>query len=210
MTQFQKALIMAASLPAGILAAVGFAAATGTVALSLELVLQSAAVLMIIGFGLFGLALAANGRSYAAVAAMSLALTAAYYQMTSIDAPAPTPLALASVAKGDTASVKREWDGHFRAYANVNGNPVEMLVDTGASLVLLTWEDAQSAGLDMNALNFNAPILTANGRSHVATIELDSVTIGGAWSAELTTPTLGPSRNSVSLSSAPTIRIRPT
>ncbi len=78
-----------------------------------------------------------------------------------------------------TADVKRHWDGHFRAAATVNGKPIDMLVDTGASLVLLTHADAAAAGVDLASLNFNVPILTANGRSHVATLTLDEINIGG-------------------------------
>jgi len=78
-----------------------------------------------------------------------------------------------------TADVPRHWDGHFRAAASVNGRTVEMIVDTGASLVLLTYEDALMAGVDTGALNFNVPILTANGRSHVATLEIAKIDIGG-------------------------------
>ncbi len=78
-----------------------------------------------------------------------------------------------------TADVPRHWDGHFRAAANVNGRTIDMLVDTGASLVLLTYEDALLAGVDTGALNFNVPILTANGRSHVATLELAKIDIDG-------------------------------
>jgi len=35
------------------------------------------------------------------------------------------------------------------------------------------------AGVDTGALNFNVPILTANGRSHVATLEIAKIDIGG-------------------------------
>lgn len=78
-----------------------------------------------------------------------------------------------------TAALARRWDGHFRAKAAINDGTVEMLVDTGASVVLLRFEDAVSAGVDMSDLVFNVPILTANGKSHVAAITLDEVSIGG-------------------------------
>lgn len=87
---------------------------------------------------------------------------------------------IAAVAEtGGTANVSRHWDGHFRTSADINGKDIEMLVDTGASLVLLTYEDALIAGLDVGALDFNVPILTANGKSHVATLTLDQIDIGG-------------------------------
>lgn len=83
--------------------------------------------------------------------------------------------ALAAVA---TSSVPRERDGHFRADAIVAGGAVEVLVDTGASIVLLTWEDAVNTGIDLKALTFDLPVLTANGQSFVAGITLDTVAIG--------------------------------
>jgi len=184
MTNFNKATFAATIISAGALAAFAIVAATGPASYALSLTVHAFAVVLVIGFAILGLSLAKDGRSYAAVAALSLALVGTFQAITS-PLPQPISLALASVTNGDTASVKREWDGHFRAYATVNGNPVEMLVDTGASLVLLTYEDAASAGLDMDALNFNAPILTANGRSHVATIELDSVMVGGVGAAKI-------------------------
>lgn len=78
-----------------------------------------------------------------------------------------------------TADVPRHWDGHFRADAVINGTKIDMLVDTGASLVLLTYQDAIDAGVNAAALKFNVPILTANGRSHVATLKINKITIGG-------------------------------
>ena len=53
-----------------------------------------------------------------------------------------------------------------------------MLVDTGASIVLLTYEDAEAAGLNPDELAFSQPVVTANGKAFVAPIRLDSVAIG--------------------------------
>ncbi|MGB0507123.1 MAG: retropepsin-like aspartic protease family protein [Pikeienuella sp.] len=75
--------------------------------------------------------------------------------------------------------LKKAWDGHFRAVTKINGAKVGLLVDTGASLVLLTYLDAQSVGVDMSELSFTQPVVTANGRSHVAMIDLETVTVGG-------------------------------
>lgn len=74
--------------------------------------------------------------------------------------------------------LKKAWDGHFRAVTMINGEKVGMLVDTGASLVLLSYEEAQVIGLDPETLSFSTPIITANGKAHVATVTLDSVQVG--------------------------------
>ena len=74
--------------------------------------------------------------------------------------------------------LRKAWDGHFRAVTKVNGANVGMLVDTGASIVLLTYEDAQSIGLDPANLSFSQPVVTANGKAFVAPVRLDSVAVG--------------------------------
>ena len=99
--------------------------------------------------------------------------------MKIVEVLAPSVPTAAVASPAGTADVKRHWDGHFRAAASVNGSSIDMLVDTGASLVLLTYTDAIKAGVDMDTLEFDVPILTANGRSHVATLTLDEINIGG-------------------------------
>lgn len=74
--------------------------------------------------------------------------------------------------------LRKAWDGHFRAVAQVNGGKVSMLVDTGASIVLLSYEDAVAAGLKVDALRFTQPVTTANGRAYVAPVTLETVAVG--------------------------------
>lgn len=45
-------------------------------------------------------------------------------------------------------TLKREFDGHFYADAQIEGTSMRMLVDTGASVIALTGDDARAAGLD--------------------------------------------------------------
>jgi len=79
-----------------------------------------------------------------------------------------------------SAAVERGNDGHFRANALINGSgTVEMLVDTGASVVLLSYEHAEILNLNVASLDFDVPIITASGRSAVALVELNSVNVGG-------------------------------
>lgn len=82
-------------------------------------------------------------------------------------------------------TLKKAWDGHFRAMAEVNGANVGMLVDTGASIVLLTFEDAAAIGLDPANLRFTQPVVTANGKAHVAPVTLDYVAIGAVGLARV-------------------------
>jgi aspartyl protease family protein len=74
--------------------------------------------------------------------------------------------------------IRRRLDGHFTVKAEVNGASTFMIVDTGASTIVLRPEDAKKAGIDVSHLNFRVPVLTANGRTVAAKIRLDSVAIG--------------------------------
>ena len=67
--------------------------------------------------------------------------------------------------------------GHFEVKAYINDNSINLLADTGATYVVLTYEDADTLGL-ANDLNYSASARTANGVSRVAPIMLDSVEVG--------------------------------
>jgi aspartyl protease family protein len=74
--------------------------------------------------------------------------------------------------------IRKRLDGHFTAKVRVNGKPISMIVDTGASSIVLRPEDAEKAGIDTKALTYRVPVLTANGRTMAARIRLDKVAIG--------------------------------
>ena len=69
-------------------------------------------------------------------------------------------------------------DDHFRVNAVVNGHVTPFLIDTGASDVSLSVEDARRAGIDIDALNYNQPYQTANGVTMGAQVVLDSIQVG--------------------------------
>ena len=54
-----------------------------------------------------------------------------------------------------------------------------MVLDTGASSVVLTRDDAKAAGLPLEVLNYTVNIDTANGRTRAAPVTLDRIAIGG-------------------------------
>jgi aspartyl protease family protein len=74
--------------------------------------------------------------------------------------------------------IRKRLDGHFTAKVRVNGKPVSMIVDTGATSIVLTPEDAAKAGIDTKALTYKVPVLTANGQAMAARIRLNKVAIG--------------------------------
>ncbi len=74
--------------------------------------------------------------------------------------------------------LRRRLDGHFTANVEIDGTPISMIVDTGATSIVLRPEDAKKAGIDVDALTFRVPVLTANGRTMAARVRLERVGIG--------------------------------
>lgn len=76
-------------------------------------------------------------------------------------------------------NVRKAVDGHFHVIAKLNGERVELLVDTGASTVVLPMDVAKSLGVDTDSLRFTTPYETANGRVMGADFRLKVIEIGG-------------------------------
>ncbi|NRP11741.1 hypothetical protein XMM379_002345 [Aliiroseovarius sp. xm-m-379] len=75
----------------------------------------------------------------------------------------------------------RAFDGHFYIQLKMNGQPIDFIVDTGASNVVLTKEDAERAGVDPSSLRYFGRALTANGTTrtapaNIARVELEGIT----------------------------------
>ncbi|MEZ5839678.1 MAG: TIGR02281 family clan AA aspartic protease [Hyphomicrobiales bacterium] len=91
---------------------------------------------------------------------------------------AEEPKARVAAAAGRTVTLQADESGHFTASGTVNGRHLRMLVDTGATNVVLTGEDAQRLGIRLRAEDYVVPISTANGRIGAAAVLLDEVRIG--------------------------------
>ncbi len=93
-----------------------------------------------------------------------------------------TPSAAVSTApaRGGAAQVVRSADGHYWAEAKIDGRAVRVLVDTGASVVALTRDDALRLGLKLTAADFTHTVKTAAGPARAATVTLSSVAVSGA------------------------------
>lgn len=91
-----------------------------------------------------------------------------------------TPIAgrLTGESNPETVAIVRSIGGHFGVRAEVNGEPMSFLVDTGASFVTLTERDARDVGFDTDALAFVVPVRTANGTIRAASVKLDRIAIG--------------------------------
>jgi aspartyl protease family protein len=84
-----------------------------------------------------------------------------------------------STGPGATVQVARARGGDFMAQAQVNGAAVNMLIDTGASSVVLTQEAAKAANLPLDLLKYDVAIETASGRTHAAAVVIDRIAVGG-------------------------------
>ena len=89
-----------------------------------------------------------------------------------------TPGAAVVDVQSGTATFRRSFGGSFRINATVNGHETRMIFDTGASAVVLTKNDARSAGLPVNNLSYVVPVQTANGTGQAALVVLDRIVVG--------------------------------
>lgn len=84
-------------------------------------------------------------------------------------APAATP-----------GQVLKAADGHYWADARIDGRAVRVMVDTGASVVALTRDDAVRLGLELRPADFSGTVITASGPVRAAPVSLRSVAVAGA------------------------------
>lgn len=93
----------------------------------------------------------------------------------------PAPVVQAATTPtyaGRVAQLTASEDGHFRTEARLNGRPVDVLVDTGATYVSMSETTARRLGLHIRADAYRYKAQTANGETDVAVAKLDRVTIG--------------------------------
>lgn len=82
-----------------------------------------------------------------------------------------------SAGFGGEVRLKADGRGHFVFEAAINDRPATFMADTGATLVVLTYEDAARLGLSPHSLDFSGLAETANGVSRVAPVTLDRVRV---------------------------------
>jgi aspartyl protease family protein len=74
--------------------------------------------------------------------------------------------------------IARRQGGEFALRAKINGIPAPMVVDTGATSVVLTYETAKAAGLPLELLEYDVDVETAGGHTKAARLTLDRLAIG--------------------------------
>ena len=92
-------------------------------------------------------------------------------------APAPQPAQ--QVAYGRTVRLEGDSRGHFRVEARVEGRPIDFMVDTGASSVVLRESSAAKLGIFPRPSEYTGRSSTANGIAKYAPVRLNRIEVNG-------------------------------
>lgn len=128
-------------------------------------------------------------RDFLTWAAIAFVLVAGYsyrdeitqiaYRVKGELSPPGSAVSLETSTPGSQAvRIRKRRDGHFVVNAKLNGQSMAMLVDTGASTVVIREADAARLGVDTGRLRYTVPVQTANGITYAAHVRLASIAIG--------------------------------
>lgn len=111
-------------------------------------------------------------------------LVASWLDKTPPRSAKPEPVVAAAVqtpaASGRrTMTIARDRRGHFQVDARVDGRRLDFMVDTGASVIALTANDAKRLGIFPAFNDYTVRVQTANGTVKAAPVTLGSVDVGG-------------------------------
>jgi len=77
-----------------------------------------------------------------------------------------------------TVELKADERGHFLTRAAIDNSDLDVIIDTGASTVVLSQENAERVGLYPSKLDYVFPVATANGIVKCAEVTLRRVEVG--------------------------------
>jgi clan AA aspartic protease (TIGR02281 family) len=83
-----------------------------------------------------------------------------------------------SLATPPAVQIARGQGGEFALKAKINGISAPMVIDTGATSVVLTWETAKAIGLPIEMLEYNVDLETAGGHTKAARLTLERLSVG--------------------------------
>ena len=83
-----------------------------------------------------------------------------------------------ALIEGSDIAFRKARDGHFYAVLEINDVPIDFVIDTGATSLVLTLQDAKKVGIDIADLAFTNRAYTANGVTGTARVRLDNVKLG--------------------------------
>jgi aspartyl protease family protein len=94
-------------------------------------------------------------------------------------APQKAPVQTVALAAGRSLDIPRDARGHFQIDGRIEGQRVNFMIDTGASLVALNEKTAARFGLRPSRSDYNATVTTANGTIKAARTRLAMIELGG-------------------------------
>jgi aspartyl protease family protein len=155
--------------------------AIDTSSLSIKLIAVAFLALVVIGLfrGRFSQAIRAIMIWIAIVLALAVGYTYRFELREVADRVMAEFLPGHAATRGRTVEVARGNGGNFVVVMQVNGARTSMILDTGASSVVLTHDAAKAAGLPLEVLSYSVPVDTANGRTRAAPVTLQTIGVGG-------------------------------
>jgi aspartyl protease family protein len=82
--------------------------------------------------------------------------------------------------QGRALNIRQSADGHYYVNVRINGSDVRLLVDTGATLTVLSKYQAERAGIFPSPSEYVANVRTASGIAKAAPVRLRDFEIGDA------------------------------
>jgi clan AA aspartic protease (TIGR02281 family) len=83
-----------------------------------------------------------------------------------------------AAAPASAVQIPRSQGGEFAVHAKINGVATPMVVDTGATSVVLTYDTAKAIGLPLELLEYDTDVETAGGHTKAARLTLERLSIG--------------------------------
>jgi aspartyl protease family protein len=153
----------------------------------------------VIFFATVGVALALGGSSFLLGRLPGAAPASAARATESVAAETPAPEPNQRQSSGyRQALLEADQRGQYAAEALINGSPVRMLVDTGATIVSVSASTARRLGLSPSR-GRKILIQTANGQSTASSTTLKSVSLDGLYMNDVEALILAPEAGEVNL-----------
>lgn len=139
--------------------------------------------LIVLGGAIIGWFIAENRTSLGKTARMALAWILIFFGFLAAyglweDIKTDIAPRQAIVTEGQEIVVPRKGDGHFHVTLELNGTPIDFLIDTGATDIVLSQSDAERVGIDPDQLAFIGTARTANGTVRTARAFINEVALG--------------------------------
>jgi len=113
------------------------------------------------------------------MAQMADKMTPTPAQANTLSVRNPAPVEASAQAGVRSISITRDSRGHFQTEGRIDGQRIDFMVDTGASVVALNEKSAARFGFRPSRGDYNASVSTANGTIKAARTRLAMVELGG-------------------------------